>query len=197
MAVAERNPDDPRIRRTRLLIQDAFVRLLKAKNFDKISVQDISEEATINRATFYLHYTDKYALFECVAVSRFWAFMKQRGVEFNNGCPASLKVIISSVCEFLTMTHDTQCEKHRHIQPHMETALIAVLRQMLLEGLKIPPPVGQPSPEIVAATASSAIFGAAKEWASTRNRKPVEQIVEMVDGLVSPLLSADVKKSRK
>jgi hypothetical protein len=79
----------------------------------------------------------------------------------------------------------------------METALIVVLCQALLEGLKIHPPAGQPSPESVAVTASSAIFGAAKEWALTRNRKPVEQIVEMVNGLASPLLSADVKKSRK
>ena len=34
------------------------------KPFDEISVQDIAEAATVNRATFYDHYTDKYSLLE-------------------------------------------------------------------------------------------------------------------------------------
>ena len=53
---------DPRIRRTRQLLQDALRNLLEKKEFDKISVQDITEGATVNRATFYAHYEDKFAL---------------------------------------------------------------------------------------------------------------------------------------
>ena len=45
---------DPRIRRTRGLLQDALKRLLEEKEFDKISIQDIAQAATLNRATFYL-----------------------------------------------------------------------------------------------------------------------------------------------
>ena len=55
---------DPRIRRTRQMLQDALKRLLEEKQFDKISVQDITVLATLNRATFYAHYPDKFALLE-------------------------------------------------------------------------------------------------------------------------------------
>ncbi len=44
---------DPRVRRTRHLLHQALGNLLETKEFEKISVQDIAEAATVNRATFY------------------------------------------------------------------------------------------------------------------------------------------------
>lgn len=55
---------DPRAIRTRKLIIDAFNQLLVSKGFEHITVKDITELATINRATFYAHFVDKYALLE-------------------------------------------------------------------------------------------------------------------------------------
>ncbi|HWQ84479.1 MAG TPA: TetR/AcrR family transcriptional regulator [Anaerolineales bacterium] len=49
---------DPRIKRTRALLVQAFTELLAEKGFQAISVQDISERATVNRTTFYLHFPD-------------------------------------------------------------------------------------------------------------------------------------------
>ncbi|WP_432661970.1 TetR/AcrR family transcriptional regulator C-terminal domain-containing protein [Wukongibacter baidiensis] len=50
---------DLRIVRTKKSIKRAFLDLLKEKNYNKITIQDIAEEAMINRNTFYLHYLDK------------------------------------------------------------------------------------------------------------------------------------------
>jgi len=49
--------------RTRQLLRDALVELIAERGYEKITVQDITERATINRATFYLHYSDKLDLF--------------------------------------------------------------------------------------------------------------------------------------
>jgi AcrR family transcriptional regulator len=38
---------------------DALGRLLSKKDFEDISVQEIADETTLNRATFYLLYPDK------------------------------------------------------------------------------------------------------------------------------------------
>ena len=53
---------DIRYLRTEKLIFDAFVKLLSDKPYEKITIQDIADEAMINRATFYSHYADKDTL---------------------------------------------------------------------------------------------------------------------------------------
>jgi len=55
---------DRRARRTRAAISEAFIKLLTQKEISKITVREITELADINRATFYLHYTDVYQVLE-------------------------------------------------------------------------------------------------------------------------------------
>lgn len=55
---------DRRILKTNNLIRKALTDLMKQKTFDKITIKDLTEKADINRATFYLHYKDKYDLLE-------------------------------------------------------------------------------------------------------------------------------------
>ncbi|RIP07912.1 TetR/AcrR family transcriptional regulator, partial [Staphylococcus gallinarum] len=55
--------EDRRVRKTKQAIKNAFIQLLNKKDLEKITIQDITELADINRGTFYLHYEDKYILF--------------------------------------------------------------------------------------------------------------------------------------
>ena len=55
---------DRRSRKTRIAINNAFWNLMHKKDFEDITIRDITEEADIHRATFYLHYEDKYDLLE-------------------------------------------------------------------------------------------------------------------------------------
>ncbi len=55
---------DLRVLKTQKLIKEAFISLLERKGFESITIQDIADEALINRATFYLHYQDKFDLLE-------------------------------------------------------------------------------------------------------------------------------------
>ena len=92
---------DPRIRRTRQLLHQALVNLLETKDFDKISVQDIAEAATVNRATFYDHYADKFALLESMVENRFNKLLAQRDVKFDGTCSSALTGIVLAVCVYL------------------------------------------------------------------------------------------------
>lgn len=49
---------------TKKLIRSALATLLEANSLDEITVQQIVEKALINRSTFYLHYQDKYDLYD-------------------------------------------------------------------------------------------------------------------------------------
>ncbi|KRM09299.1 TetR family transcriptional regulator [Paucilactobacillus suebicus DSM 5007 = KCTC 3549] len=46
------------------MIFDAFVRLVNEYGIDRITVQQIADEAMINRATFYAHFRDKQDLYD-------------------------------------------------------------------------------------------------------------------------------------
>lgn len=50
---------DPRVIRSQRLLKSALIALVAEKGFSNLSVGQIAERATLNRATFYLHYRDK------------------------------------------------------------------------------------------------------------------------------------------
>jgi probable dihydroxyacetone kinase regulator len=53
---------DPRNSRTCKAIVKAFKELLEEKDYEKISISDITRKAEINRKTFYYHFTDIHDL---------------------------------------------------------------------------------------------------------------------------------------
>jgi AcrR family transcriptional regulator len=186
MATSTCETVDPRIRRTRQLLQQALEKLLETKEFDKISVQDIADQATVNRATFYDHYTDKSALLVAMVGCRFHQLLAERQVQFDGTCASALKALVLAVSEYLTRMQGPVGT--RELQPHMESAIIAAIRHILMEGLRKHPPKDGIPVELVAAAASWAIYGAVKEWANTSNRPPAEQMAVTVMAIVAPVL---------
>jgi len=54
---------DRRSQRTRHLLSAAMVELIREKDYNSITVNDIIERANVGRSTFYAHFHDKEALF--------------------------------------------------------------------------------------------------------------------------------------
>lgn len=54
--------DDRRVRYTKMVLKESFISLLEKKDISQITIKEICEDADINRATFYSHYTDQYDL---------------------------------------------------------------------------------------------------------------------------------------
>ncbi len=54
--------DDRRVRYTKMVLKESFIKLLEKKDISQITIKEICEDADINRATFYTHYTDQYDL---------------------------------------------------------------------------------------------------------------------------------------
>ena len=76
---------DPRILRTRKLIESSFLELLEEEDFQSITIQDITDRATINRSTFYAHFDDKYMLFDHIIQQTFMQSIKSKFL-----CPPNL-----------------------------------------------------------------------------------------------------------
>ncbi len=188
MPISDCEVRDPRIRRTRQSLQAALRTLMQTKGFDEISVQDITELATVNRATFYDHYTDKFALLDSMAAGGFHFLLDQRKVSFDGTCPRAAGAIILAACDYLTQTHSSECNRQSPFEPLMEAAIVKSIRRILIVGM--PPGSGRLSPDMVASTASWAIYGAVKEWFYTRNHALAEEIVPDILELVLPILEA-------
>ena len=60
----EEKKTDRRTLKTRKAICDALMGFLTEKELNKVTVQEISDKADINRATFYKHYLDVYDLYD-------------------------------------------------------------------------------------------------------------------------------------
>ncbi len=179
----------PRVRRTRQLLHQALGTLLETRAFETLSVQHITTAATLNRATFYDHYPDKFALLECMAASRFHDLLTARGVKFDGGCASALKAIVLGVCDYLAGLPALECARQRQLEPHLESAIIAVVRAMILQGLERHASNGAASPEMMATTVSWAIYGGAKEWVKTVDRPSSEEGADVVMTLITPILS--------
>ncbi|MCD1023702.1 TetR/AcrR family transcriptional regulator [Enterococcus montenegrensis] len=57
---------DLRVKRTNKMIIEAFIHLVEKNGYEQVTVQDIADQAMINRATFYAHYKDKQDLYETI-----------------------------------------------------------------------------------------------------------------------------------
>jgi AcrR family transcriptional regulator len=55
---------DRRILKSQEAIKKAVVELMAEKDFDHITIQDISDRANVSRKTVYLHYMDKFDLLD-------------------------------------------------------------------------------------------------------------------------------------
>ncbi|HEY9156128.1 MAG TPA: TetR family transcriptional regulator [Opitutaceae bacterium] len=176
------------MRRTRQLLQGALCSLLGKKNFDEISVQDITEAATVNRATFYDHYTDKFALLDALVASGFHQLIDERKVRYEGSCGSAAQGIIRAACDYVITSRENHLIHQSAFQPLVDAAITNAIRRVLLAGMPKTPVKIIPSSEMIATAASGAIYGAVKEWAQTSHRAKVEKIVPHIQQLVLPML---------
>ena len=180
---------DPRILRSRQMLMEALARLLDRKEFDGISVQEIADEATLNRATFYLHYADKNALLQAMTATRFRALITRRGLSFTN-CDGALRAIALGVCDYLAET--TGCPSQLTKMP-LEGSIIPVVEGMFLEGAAHHPVQPGVDRALLGTTAAWAIFGAARRWLQTPDRIPAEEMAAKIEAMVKPIFLTSSK----
>lgn len=174
---------DPRILRSRQMLMEALARLLDRKDFDEISIQEIADEATLNRATFYLHYPDKNALLHAMTAARFRDLIARRGLSFTD-CHGGLRAIALGVLDFLS--ESTSCPSHLAKMP-LERSIIPVVEGVFREGAAKHDAVPGRDTELLGTTAAWAIYGAARRWYDTPDRVPAEEMATRIEMLVKPI----------
>jgi AcrR family transcriptional regulator len=179
--------EDPRVTRTRGLLEQAFMEVVAEKGFQSVSVQDITDRAGVNRATFYAHFADKYALLDHSIRMQFKQELEKRTLNVCTFSMENLRALIVTVCEFIS-TASSHCNPPSpQFESLMETQVKAQIQELVqnwIEKLDIHIEAN------IAATATSwAIYGLALEWSRDRKHIPVDDFADNV----LPLIAANLR----
>lgn len=170
---------DPRVLRTRQALQQAFADLLMATHdFDRLTVQQITEQAGVNRATFYAHYEDKYVLLNDFIREAFEARLAQD--QHDDGNVVDVRLLVRVTCEFMdehmrTCMPTTRGQQGALMMQQVQTCV----RWVVLKNLSAAGVSGKEA-EFAATFMSWAIFGAAVDWVQTPRRPSAEKLADSV-----------------
>ncbi len=163
------NPHDPRVIRTRQLIHQAFVELLRTKEFHEMTVSDITRHATINRVTFYTHYADKYELLDHMISTQLIQLL-YKGIDPKQALTSeALTTLICALCQFHEYS-GTECPKNiASLRSLVETNMKLQLQQYMLEQLTIQLPGHDTAQLLTLSTMISwSLYGATLQWNSEK-----------------------------
>lgn len=174
---------DRRVLRTRKLLLEAFSDLMQELHFQQITVQKIADRAMINRATFYDHFDDKYALFDYTIKTRFQDHLEQDMSDASGMTYENLQLLSLSTLTFLSqfIAHCAPAERNNDLP--FETQIQSYLREVLhqwineLDPLTIPANI---SVDLVVTATSSAIFGTVMHYARGNSLLSEEAYIEQL-----------------
>src|SRR5258708_8327161 len=174
---------DPRVKRTRNLILRSFESILTEKGFESISVQDVTDKAEINRATFYAHFHDKYALLDYSIRQMFMHEIEKRTLNACHYTPDNLRNLILAVCEFLSNMHSECAQPHQQFESLVEGTIKKIIFDLLSYWLK--QTNSKISTDIPATVATWAIYGLASLYSHNKKRPALEKFVDEALTLVA------------
>ena len=173
---------DPRVIRTRRDLAASMCTLMRKKTFTQITVQEIAEEAIINRATFYAHFEDKFGLLEYMVQGSFQEMLQSKISTCNRFNAETLRLLTLATCEFLEQFDDKYAPHSGIDHPPIERQIQPYIYKLLLEWIttsKIGEATNRPA-EIIAMTTSWTIFGTALQWSRGDREVPAETLTDEV-----------------
>jgi AcrR family transcriptional regulator len=179
---------DPRVRRTRELIVRAFDELVAEKGHTGLTVQEIAERATINRATFYAHFADQYELFDHAISEAFREELRQRLSDPSGLTEENLKALILAACDYLARLNTACSRTDRQFRPIIEAQVASELYELLLGWIEAAPrdANGPPAaPEVTSSVVSWAIFGAGVRWSRDGAAESEERFADQVLSVIA------------
>lgn len=126
-----------RMTQTKQSLINAFFELVSQKDFEKITVADITKGAKVNRATFYAHFSDKYELLEYIMGDSASAAIVNRTsgvVKFDQD---SINQLVLAVCDFYEQPK-IQCRSSyvSLVVPQLKEKIVNELKLYLSKGLE-------------------------------------------------------------
>lgn len=166
---------DRRVRRTRHQLGDALRELIIEKPYETITIQDITDRADVNRATFYLHYGTKDELLVTSLTEIFDELVTQIGAKAEGLPPwesmVHAQVLFEHVDENFALYQAVLGQNGLGYVMHRILAYIATHEEQELREYVKNAPVTLPLPiPIMARHVAGSIFALTSWW--VENNRP-------------------------
>ncbi len=185
---------DPRVLRTRRLLMDAFITLNFKKDFKNITIKDITDEATVNRATLYSHFNDKYDLMDAVIRDSILENITKNLNHYDKLNQETIVRIFLVLTDFHTdvtkqLNLHTQCRRSYEsfstiIEQKIKVELEKLFYSLLL---KQQSKLDSESLKIGAVILSSGIYGASVDWKNYVSLSAEQYIKKVLPFIVTEL----------
>lgn len=179
---------DPRVKRTRKLLESAFKSLMAERPDNEISVGDITRRAGVNRATFYAHFTDIHHFAIEVLRGSFESALREG---LSPGTPMNSETLTqfgTEVFEFVDyfykhcakLDSDKELNIANTFQETVQEFLSSWIRQDR-NSMRLFP---NSTPENAATALAWALYGGAVRWSHLNPRSPATQAAREIVALL-------------
>jgi len=181
---------DPRVRRTRKLLEDALRQLVHERSFSEISVADIADRATVNRATFYAHFEDKGHLASTMMREDLHNALVERLSPPAAFGPEAVLRVATGMFEFMARTLGGCRKQADECSTAVGNTLQETLEEFFATWLERQPEAMRRFPKASRASVANAfawaIYGGANRWSRLAHRPDAaiaaEEVVSLLFG---------------
>lgn len=176
---------DRRVRKTRALLQQGLIQLMKEKEIKDISVKELSDLVDINRGTFYLHYTDIYDMLDKIEDEIFREFNEILDRDMNAETTSySLDDTLTDIFVFLDRNRDIV---RVMLGPHGDLAFVNRLKGLVAERTKYVAEQINASKyhDYLSSFIISGCVGVIETWLNHPNPLPPEEVSALCAKLLS------------
>lgn len=183
----ENKKESGRVRMTKQLLRSAFTELLLEKPLQNITVRELCERAQVNRGTFYVHYSDIYALMESIEAQMVRELSQAlEGLNVTPGNSESLVEPCRKIFEFLKQNSDMCIIL---LGKNSDFAFVEQLIQMgkqssLKQYMECYPKANKKQAEYFYSFVSSGCIGLLRQWAANDFKDSATSIAIMAENLM-------------
>lgn len=172
-----------RTTQTKQSLINAFIQLVSMKDFEKITIADITKGAQVNRATFYAHFNDKYELLDyLMGDSASAAIFKytQGEVKFDRD---SIRLLVLAICDCYQQPN-IQCRSSyiSLVVPQLKDKAVNELKAYLSQGME---PISTAEERMIDVPVfAQMIHEGALQWATGATAMSKDEVAQRVAALV-------------
>ncbi|MEG1633077.1 MAG: TetR-like C-terminal domain-containing protein [Oscillospiraceae bacterium] len=171
---------DGRIKYTKMVLRDSLIALMREKPIAKVTVTEICQGADINRATFYAHYADPFALLSSIENEMMLDITEKLGDAFSLE-DTDLPAILARVFEYIK-ENSVVCSVllSDMSDTGFQAQVVAMLaKQFIVEWTTIKS-ISREDAEYLYTYAAIGCVGLIRKWLTEGMKKTPESMAELV-----------------